>query len=361
MTAKHCRALALTSVLVASMMLMLPPSACPIQTPWSTSTAYAVPPGATPPGDLSMSATLDRSDTVKTKGTLRTQTGQLVSGALINLAVDGKLLAVAVTDNNGTWSSTLRLPSSVQGGDHELSATFDGTGGVGAASARGTFSITPQATVLTAAVKPTVAAPGALLNVNGTVTLSHRHPVTDSQVAIWLGNDGDAALTTPTDPHGNFQATIQVPLDVSNGPFTITVKLVDSRYGTSQKTLTIQVKASTPTPTPSPTPTPTPSSASPTPSPTPAPTPDESGESQDGRIPQMSTSPVPVAQRNLLDSFGGRKPLLIFAAVLGVLVLGVLVGSITRHHGRRDKGRPETDDDADSLFEDWDQSDRRRV
>ncbi|MEH1535233.1 hypothetical protein V7F70_10460, partial [Cutibacterium avidum] len=97
------------------------------------------------------------------------------------------------------------------------------------------------------------------------------------------------------------------------------------------------------------------------PSPTPAPTPDESGESQDGRIPQMSTSPVPVAQRNLLDSFGGRKPLLIFAAVLGVLVLGVLVGSITRHHGRRDKGRPETDDDADSLFEDWDQSDRRRV
>ncbi|MDQ9081798.1 hypothetical protein RFH37_09640, partial [Cutibacterium avidum] len=250
MTAKHCRALALTSVLVASMMLMLTPSACPIQTPWSTSTAYAVPPGATPPGDLSMSATLDRSDTVKTKGTLRTQTGQLVSGALINLAVDGKLLAVAMTDNNGTWSSTLRLPSSVQGGDHELSATFDGTGGVGAASARGTFSITPQATVLTAAVKPTVAAPGALLNVNGTVTLSHRHPVTDSQVAIWLGNDGDAALTTPTDPHGNFQATIQVPLDVSNGPFTITVKLVDSRYGTSQKTLTIQVKASTPTPTP---------------------------------------------------------------------------------------------------------------
>ena len=236
-----------------------------------------------------------------------------------------------------------------------MSATFDGTGGVGAASARGTFSITPQATVLTAAVKPTVAAPGALLNVNGTVTLSHRHPVTDSQVAIWLGNDGDAALTTPTDPHGNFQATIQVPLDVSNGPFTITVKLVDSRYGTSQKTLTIQVKASTPTPTP------TPSSASPTPSPTPAPTPDESGESQDGRIPQMSTSPAPVAQRNLLDSFGGRKPLLIFAAVLGVLVLGVLVGSITRHHGRRDKGRPETDDDADSLFEDWDQSDRRRV
>ncbi|MEH1510515.1 hypothetical protein, partial [Cutibacterium avidum] len=263
MTAKHCRALALTSVLVASMMLMLTPSACPIQTPWSTSTAYAVPPGATPPGDLSMSATLDRSDTVKTKGTLRTQTGQLVSGALINLAVDGKLLAVAMTDNNGTWSSTLRLPSSVQGGDHELSATFDGTGGVGAASARGTFSITPQATVLTAAVKPTVAAPGALLNVNGTVTLSHRHPVTDSQVAIWLGNDGDAALTTPTDPHGNFQATIQVPLDVSNGPFTITVKLVDSRYGTSQKTLTIQVKASTPTPTPSPTPTLTPSSASP--------------------------------------------------------------------------------------------------
>ncbi|MDU3567613.1 MAG: hypothetical protein E7F81_00815, partial [Cutibacterium avidum] len=134
MTAKHCRALALTSVLVASMMSMLTPSACPIQTPWSTSTAYAVPPGATPPGDLSMSATLDRSDTVKTKGTLRTQTGQLVSGALINLVVDGKLLAVAVTDNNGTWSSTLRLPSSVQGGDHELSATFDGTGGVGAAS-----------------------------------------------------------------------------------------------------------------------------------------------------------------------------------------------------------------------------------
>ncbi|MGK2309543.1 hypothetical protein [Cutibacterium sp. V970] len=354
MTAKHCRALALTSVLVASMMSMLTPSACPIQTPWSTSTAYAVPPGATPPGDLSMSATLDRSDTVKTKGTLRTQTGQLVSGALINLAVDGKLLAVTVTDNNGAWSRTVRLPSSIRGGDHELSATFDGAGGVGAASARGTFSITPQATVLTAAVKPTMAAPGALLNVNGTVTLSHRHPVTDSQVAIWLGNDGDAALTTPTDPHGNFQATIQVPLDASNGPFKVTTKLIDSRYRTSQKTVTVQVKAPTPTPTPDP--TPTTSSASSAPSPIPTPTPDdESEESQDGRIPQTSASPAPVAQRSVMASFGGRKPLLIFTAVLGVLALGVLVGSMTRHHGGRDKGRHETNDDADSFFNDWDQ------
>ena len=194
MSAKYRRALALTSVLVISTSILTPP-VCPTPTPWSVSAAHAAPPGATPPGNLTMNASLDRSGTVQVKGTLRTHTKQPVSGALINLAVDGKPLAVGVTHDNGSWSGTFRLPPTMQAGAHELSATFDGTEGVGAASASGTFSIAAQPTVLTAAVKPTIAAPGALLNVNGTVTLPTHRRVTDSHVAILLGTDGQTALT----------------------------------------------------------------------------------------------------------------------------------------------------------------------
>ena len=199
MSAKYRRALALTSVLVISTSILTPP-VCPTPTPWSVSAAHAAPPGATPPGNLTMNAFLDRSGTVQVKGALRTHTKQPVSGALINLAVDGKPLAVGVTHDNGSWSGTFRLPPTMQAGAHELSATFDGTEGVGAASASGTFSIAAQPTVLTAAVKPTIAAPGALLNVNGTVTLPTHRRVTDSHVAILLGTDGQTALTAPPTP-----------------------------------------------------------------------------------------------------------------------------------------------------------------
>lgn len=255
MSAKYRRALALTSVLVISTSILTPP-VCPTPTPWSVSAAHAAPPGATPPGNLTMNASLDRSGTVQVKGALRTHTKQPVSGALINLAVDGKPLAVGVTHDNGSWSGTFRLPPTMQAGTHELSATFDGTEGVGAASASGTFSIAAQPTVLTAAVKPTTAAPGALLNVNGTVTLPTHRRVTDSHVAILLGTDGQAALTAPTDSQGNYQAAFQVPLDAPNGPLTVTVKLVDSRYGVSQQAVTVQVKSASPTPTPTLTPLP---------------------------------------------------------------------------------------------------------
>lgn len=145
MSAKYRRALALTSVLVISTSILTPP-VCPTPTPWSVSAAHAAPPGATPPGNLTMNASLDRSGTVQVKGTLRTHTKQPVSGALINLAVDGKPLAVGVTHDNGSWSGTFRLPPTMQAGAHELSATFDGTEGVGAASASGTFSIAAQPT-----------------------------------------------------------------------------------------------------------------------------------------------------------------------------------------------------------------------
>ena len=253
MSAKYRRALALTSVLVISTSILNPP-VCPTPTPWSVSAAHAAPPGATPPGNLTMNASLDRSGTVQVKGALRTHTKRPVSGALINLAIDGKPLAVGVTHDNGSWSGAFRLPPTMQTGAHELSATFDGTEGIGAASASGTFSIGAQPTVLTAAVKPTTAAPGALLNVNGTVTLPTHRRVTDSQVVILLGTDGQAALTAPIDSQGNYQATFQVPMDAPNGPLTVTVKLVDSRYGVSQQAVTVQVKSASPTPTPTLTP-----------------------------------------------------------------------------------------------------------
>lgn len=328
MSAKYRRALALTSVLVISTSILTPP-VCPTPTPWSVSAAHAAPPGATPPGNLTMNASLDRSGTVQVKGTLRTHTKQPVSGALINLAVDGKPLAVGVTHDNGSWSGTFRLPPTMQAGAHELSATFDGTEGVGAASASGTFSIAAQPTVLTAAVKPTIAAPGALLNVNGTVTLPTHRRVTDSHVAILLGTDGQTALTAPTDSQGNYQAAFQVPLDAPNGPLTVTVKLVDSRYGVSQQAVTVQVKsASTPVAT------------------------HDSEESPDGRIPKTSTSPIPTARRSVVDAFGGRKPILILAGVIGVLLLGVLLGSLTRRRG----GNVHSSDEGDgnSLFDEWD-------
>ena len=135
-SAKYRRALALTSVLVISTSILTPP-VCPTPTPWSVSAAHAAPPGATPPGNLTMNASLDRSGTVQVKGALRTHTKQPVSGALINLAVDGKPLAVGVTHDNGSWSGTFRLPPTMQAGTHELSATFDGTeGGRGSLSKR---------------------------------------------------------------------------------------------------------------------------------------------------------------------------------------------------------------------------------
>ena len=352
MSAKYRRALALTSVLVISTSILTPP-VCPTPTPWSVSAAHAAPPGATPPGNLTMNAFLDRSGTVQVKGALRTHTKQPVSGALINLAVDGKPLAVGVTHDNGSWSGTFRLPPTMQAGAHELSATFDGTEGVGAASASGTFSIAAQPTVLTAAVKPTTAAPGALLNVNGTVTLPTHRRVTDSHVAILLGTDGQAALTAPTDSQGNYQAAFQVPLDAPNGPLTVTVKLVDSRYGVSQQAVTVQVKSASPTPTPTLTPSPTPTSVTPTPSSpsTPVATHD-SEESPDSRIPKTSTSPIPTARRSVVDAFGGRKPILILAGVIGVLLLGVLLGSLTRRRG--DNVHSSDEGDGNSLFDEWD-------
>ena len=82
----------------------------------------------------------------------------------------------------------------------------------------------------------------------------------------------------------------------------VTVKLVDSRYGVSQQAVTVQVKsASTPVAT------------------------HDSEESPDGRIPKTSTSPIPTARRSVVDAFGGRKPILILAGVIGVLLLGVLL------------------------------------
>ena len=117
MSAKYRRALALTSVLVISTSILTPP-VCPTPTPWSVSAAHAAPPGATPPGNLTMNASLDRSGTVQVKGALRTHTKQPVSGALINLAVDGKPLAVGVTHDNGSWSGTFRLPPTMQAGSH---------------------------------------------------------------------------------------------------------------------------------------------------------------------------------------------------------------------------------------------------
>ncbi|MSS46356.1 hypothetical protein FYJ43_10070 [Cutibacterium sp. WCA-380-WT-3A] len=289
-----------------------------------------------------MSASLDQSGTLEAKGTLRTQTGQPVSQALINLAVDGKLFTAGMTRDDGSWSASLRLPSPMQNGPHELLATFDGATGVGAASVSGTFSMPPQPTLLTAAAKPMTAAPGALLNVTGKAALFDHRPVADSHVAIVLGDDGQAALTTPTDPQGNYQAVVPIPLDAPHGPFNVTVKLVDSRYGASQQTITVQVASASPSPTPTPSLRPTPSTPTPS-SPTPT-------TSEDGRIPMASSSPIPVAHRSVLDSFGGRKPLLILAIVIGVLLLGVLLGSFTRHRG--DKGSSEGD--GNSLFDDWD-------
>lgn len=364
MSVKYRRALALTSVLVISTSILTPP-VCPTPTPRSVSVAHAAPPGAPPPGDLTMSASLSPSGTVQVKGALRTQTKQPVSRTLINLTVDGKPLAVGVTHDNGAWSGTFRLFPAMHAGAHELSATFDGAEGVGAASTNGTFSIAAQPTVLTAAVNPTTATPGALLNVSGTVTLPIHRRVADRQVAILLGTDGQAALTTPTDSQGNYQAAFQVPLDAPNGPLTVTVKLVDSRYGVSQRTVTVQVKPASPSPSPAPTPTPTPSptptSVTPTPTPspstnTPAAT-NASGESPDGRIPQTSSSPVPIAQRSVLEAFGGRKPVLTLAGVIGVLLLGALFGSLTRRRGGSDRSGNEGD--GNSLFDDWDSPNRR--
>ncbi|MGG6774739.1 UNVERIFIED_CONTAM: hypothetical protein ITH50_25115, partial [Salmonella enterica subsp. enterica serovar Weltevreden] len=85
----------------------------------------------------------------------------------------------------------------------------------------------------------------------------------------------------------------QLPLDAPNGPLTVTVKLVDSRYGVSQQAVTVQVKSASPTPTPTLTPSPTPTSVTPTPSSpsTPVATHD-SEKSPDGRIPKTSTSPI---------------------------------------------------------------------
>ena len=60
----------------------------------------------------------------------------------------------------------------------------------------------------------------------------------------------------------------------------------------------------------------------------------------------------PTAQRSVLDAFGGRKPILIFAGVIGVLLLGVLLGSLTRRRG----GNVHSSDEGDgnSFFDDWD-------
>ena len=181
---------------------------------------------------------------------------------------------------------------------------------------------------------------------------SHRR-VTDSHVAILLGTDGQTALTAPTDSQGNYQATFRVPLDAPNGPLMVTVKLVDSRYGVSQQAVTVQVKSASPTPTPTLTPSPTPTSVTPTPSSpsTPVATHD-SEESPDSRIPKTSTSPIPTARRSVVDAFGGRKPILILAGVIGVLLLGVLLGSLTRRRG----GNVHSSDEGDgnSLFDEWD-------
>lgn len=349
MSARH--RLALTSLLAVSMLILTPPM--PVtSTPWAVSTAHAVPPGATPPGDLSMSASLDRLGTVQVKGALRTQNGQPVSGALINLAVDGKPFTAGVTHGDGSWSSTLRLPPGMQAGSHELSATFDGIEGVGAASASGSFSIAPLPTGISVAVKPMATTPGTLLNVHGQVILSNHRPVTDGQVAIVLGTDGQAALTTPTDSQGYYQAAIQVPLYAPSGPLTVTVKLLDSRYGVSQRTSTVQVKSASPSPTP----TPTPTTVTPT-TPTPPTATNDGVGSPDGRIPTTSSRPAPAAHLSVLDSFGGRKPVLILAGVVGVLLLGVLLGSVTRRRGG--KSRSGDEGDGNSLFDDWGGPDQR--
>lgn len=323
-------------LLAAVCLLLAPASVGPAALP-----AGAAPPGAAP-AKLSLTADVDRTRTVRVTGSLRTPTDQPLPSTQISLSIDDTSTGSARTSSTGTWAASFTVPHTITAGKHTLTATFDGARGVGATRASVPLDVPGEATTITATVTPTAAEPGAQLTVTGRVALSDRSGVSAGQVVVSPGDSSEADVTTLTDAKGLFVVRVQVPADARVGALPMTLSLEDPRYLSSSLELSVNVTATS-----------SPATAAPATSESTTPDATASTDGGDGTISTISATPAPTPARSVLESFGGAKPLLILAAAVGVLVLGVVIGALRR---RRPRSRSHVDrqhhDDGNSLFDD---------